>query len=67
MQGLVQVKAEIPRDLKRRAFAVLAWREERFNHWLCGQLERWLKEMEESQKEDGDQLVGLSATEGKNL
>ena len=31
MEELVQVRTEIPRDLKRRAFAAFALREEKFN------------------------------------
>lgn len=51
MQGLVQVKAEIPRELKRRAFAVLALREQRFNRWLRGQLEALLQQGEAHERE----------------
>jgi hypothetical protein len=43
MEGFVQIKADVPRDLKRRAFAALALREERFNHWLKRQLEELLR------------------------
>jgi hypothetical protein len=33
-EQLVQVKAAVPRELKRKAFAALALREEKFNRWL---------------------------------
>jgi hypothetical protein len=46
MAELVQVKAEIPRDLKRRTFAELALREVRFNHWLQTQMVQWLNTIE---------------------
>jgi len=44
MEELVQVKAEVPRALKRHAFAVLALREERFSHWLRKQMEILLQQ-----------------------
>jgi hypothetical protein len=46
MEEYVQVKADVPRALKRRAFAALALREEKFNQWLRTQLEAWLREVE---------------------
>jgi hypothetical protein len=39
VERLVQVKANIPRELKRRAFAAFALREEKFNRWLQRELE----------------------------
>ena len=45
MNDLDQIKATIPRPLKRRAFAALAMREERFNRWLRTQLEDWLQQL----------------------
>lgn len=50
MSTLVQVKAIIPRDLKRRAFAVLALREEKFNGWLQRELEALLQKSELSER-----------------
>jgi hypothetical protein len=44
---LVQLKASVPRLLKRQAFAVLALREERFNRWLQTQLETLLHDESE--------------------
>jgi hypothetical protein len=44
MADVVQVKASVPRDLKCRAFAALALRDEKFNRWLERQLEELLKE-----------------------
>ena len=38
MQNTVQLKAVVPRELKRQAFVLLAAREERFSHWLRTQL-----------------------------
>lgn len=52
MTGLVQVKATIPRDLKRRAFAVLALREEKFNGWLRRELETLLQETETPERQE---------------
>ena len=49
MPEVVQVKASVPRDLKRRAFAALALKDEKFNRWLKRQLEQLLKE-EQAQK-----------------
>jgi hypothetical protein len=46
MPDVVQVKAMIPRELKRRAFVVLAAREEKFSGWLRTQLGTWLREVE---------------------
>ena len=40
---LVQIKATIPRDLKRRAFAELAGQEIKFKRWLENQLQDWLE------------------------
>jgi len=44
METLVQVSAVVPRELKRQAFAVLAMRDQRFNHWLRSQMEHLLEE-----------------------
>ena len=59
MDNSAQVKAAIPRDLKRRAFAAFAMREEKFNRWLRTQLEGWLQEIEACGREsDHERLVG---------
>jgi hypothetical protein len=42
----VLVKAFIPRDLKRRAFGVLAIQEESFSAWLRAQLESFVEQAE---------------------
>ena len=47
MPEVAQIKAVIPRELKRRTFAVLALRDDKFNRWLRRQLEAWLQEVEE--------------------
>jgi len=57
MGEFVQVKAEIPRTLKRRAFAAFALREERFNRWLRTQLEKWLEEIDETGRGRGNERV----------
>ena len=54
MSGLAQVKATIPRDLKRRAFAVLARREEKFNGWLRRELEALLEETAKGERQDSE-------------
>lgn len=62
MGELVQVKAEIPRDLKRRAFAELALREEKFNRWLRTQMELLLIEGEGGERgRNDDRLAGSEA------
>jgi hypothetical protein len=48
MQDSVQIKAVIPRELKRRAFIALAAREEKFSHWLRAQLESWLQDIRDT-------------------
>jgi hypothetical protein len=52
MSEVVQIKAEIPRDLKRRAFAAFALRDEKFTRWLRLQLEAWLREVDENNEEN---------------
>ncbi len=64
MEECVQVKAAVPRDLKRRAFAALALREERFNRWLTVQLEALVREGADSDKDNGDELLVGSTTRG---
>ena len=49
-EGLVQVKAELPLELKRRVKATLALRGETFTHWLIVRLEAWLKEIENTKE-----------------
>ena len=62
MTNTTQVKAAIPRELKRRTFAALALREQRFNHWLRTQMETWLAQVESGEKERNDErLVGSQA------
>lgn len=46
MQNGAQVKAVIPRELKRQVFATLAAREETFSHWLRTQLAAWLRQVD---------------------
>jgi hypothetical protein len=50
MHEVCQVHAFLPRNLKRRAFSVLAQQERRFSHWLRDALEEWLREVEQPQK-----------------
>jgi hypothetical protein len=62
----VQVKAIIPRDLKRRAFAVLALREEKFNGWLRRELEALLHEAETFERHDCErQKIALAGSEDR--
>jgi hypothetical protein len=42
MSEVVQVKAMIPRALKRQAFSALALRDENFSGWVRVQLEQWV-------------------------
>lgn len=44
---MAAVKADLPNDLKRRAFAAFARRDLKFAAWLRVQLEAWL-ELEET-------------------
>jgi hypothetical protein len=55
MVELVQLKGTVPRDLKRRALAVLALREEKFNRWLRKELEKLLQEVDERGREGTDE------------
>jgi hypothetical protein len=55
MAETAQVKAAIPRELKRRAFAALALREEKFNRWLQKELEAFLQEIDEHAREGRDE------------
>jgi hypothetical protein len=43
-QDFVQVRGEVPRDLKRVAFALLALRDDKFTHWLQWALEEFVSE-----------------------
>ena len=44
MPELVQIKAQIPRELKKRVFVALAEREQKFTPWLRQQLENLLQQ-----------------------
>ena len=57
MGELVQINAAVPRDLKRRAFAVLALREERFSRWLTTQRENLVGQVENHDRERGDERL----------
>jgi hypothetical protein len=46
-EEMAQVRAEIPRALKRKAFAVFALRDIYFNRWLQHQLEAFVQESSE--------------------
>jgi hypothetical protein len=54
MEDVVQVKALIPRRLKRQAFAALALRDEKFNRWLRTQMEALLQRVEAEKQESHD-------------
>ena len=55
MYDCVQVKAVIPRELKRQTFVALAAREQKFSHWLRAQLEIWLQDINEIEREEEDE------------
>ena len=59
MQDVVQVKAEIPRDLKRRAFSALALRERKFAHWLRDSLQHWVEEAEQDNANKESDSAGM--------
>ena len=42
MSELAQVKATIPKDLKRKAFATFALHDEKFNRWLERELRAFI-------------------------
>jgi hypothetical protein len=44
MPELAQVKATIPKDLKRKAFATFALHDEKFNRWLERELRAFIQE-----------------------
>jgi hypothetical protein len=46
MEELVQIHAKVPRQLKRRLYTALAWREETYVVWLQRQMEGWLAQIE---------------------
>jgi hypothetical protein len=43
MSELAQVKAKIPKDLKRNAFATFALQDEKFNRWLERELRAFVQ------------------------
>jgi hypothetical protein len=57
-EEFAQVRAEIPRDLKKRAFAIFALRDVRFNRWLQRELEAFVQESSElaAQRRDPKEL-----------
>ena len=67
MSAFVQVKAAIPRDLKRRAFAALALREEKFNRWLQRELEEFLQKLDEREKEGSDEHLPVPTPQDAEL
>jgi hypothetical protein len=44
MSELAQVKATIPKELKRKAFATFALKDEKFNRWLERELQAYVQE-----------------------
>lgn len=62
MAELVQVKAEIPRELKRRTFAALALNDEKFSRWLRVQMEAYLQGGKGTEhRHSAARLVGTAA------
>jgi hypothetical protein len=47
MEELAQIKATIPRALKRRFYAALALRDDKFTRWLCAHIDAWLAQQAE--------------------
>jgi hypothetical protein len=64
MQNSVQVKAMIPRELKRQAFVAFAAREQKFSHWLRTQLEAWVHQVEATDREGSDERLAGSQASG---
>ncbi len=64
MSNHVQVKAEIPRNLKRQVFAKLALRDEKFNRWLRTQMELWLADDDSEERNRTDEQLAGSAARG---
>jgi hypothetical protein len=62
MEGFVQIKAEVPRELTRRTLAALALREEKFARWLRAQMEAYVQQAEGRAEDKNDErLVGSQA------
>lgn len=59
------VKAYLPRDLKRAAFAAFAWRDLTFSAWAREQLERWLRDMNVPGEALSPGAQGREQTSGK--
>lgn len=64
MAELVQVKAEIPRELKRRTFAAFALREEKFARWLRSQMEAYANQTEDAGGEPKNAGLARSQARG---
>jgi hypothetical protein len=64
MPDVIQVHAFLPRQLKRRAFGVLAQQERKFSHWLRDALEAWLQEVE--QLRDTKEYADVDQRQQKN-
>jgi hypothetical protein len=64
MEGFVQVKADVPRDLKRRTFAAFALREEKFARWLRAQMVAYIDEVEERGEDRHDERLAGSQAHG---
>jgi hypothetical protein len=66
MSELAQVKATIPKDLKRKAFATFALQDEKFNRWLERELRAFVQESDPGEvleqyardRSHGDKPVG---------
>jgi len=64
MNAVAQVKAAIPRELKRRVFAAFALREEKFNRWLRTQMEAYVQQIEGEERNTNDERLAGSETRG---
>jgi hypothetical protein len=54
MEEYTQVKADVPRDLKRRVFSALALRDQRFNRWVAACMEAFLEQVEAEKRDSHD-------------
>jgi len=48
MGEIVAIKGYVKRELRRQAFAQFALHDLTFSAWLQGQLERWVREMDQA-------------------
>jgi hypothetical protein len=65
MEDFVQLKAAVPRLLKRKVYAKFAMRDLKFQTWLNQQLQTWLDEVEETERREADDAkAGVASAAG---